>query len=376
MEKLNLVPARLRFSIANICPCGKSNKDGKFAPSKEDSDCGYCHSCDKTFFPKSEKPFIIPKATEIKKPDFIDSEIMQKSLTGYSKNSFVKFVQKLYPEIDVEAKAKKAGIGTSKHWNGATIFFQIDQDGNVRSGKIMLYDPETLKRVKEPFSHFNWLHSVLKLKEFNLSQCLFGLHLVKDNTKPIGIVESEKTAFLMSLEDNSYQWVATGGKSNFSYEVLLPIKNRKIVAFPDKGEYQYWFDISQRLKEYGFDIIVSQTIENSDYPKGTDLADLLIEEKQKKAETTPTEPKRKSYEEYTRQERLQFGLQHFKKNDLQKLANDMFLNCREMAYQPITDSLEIYEGLHSTDASDLLDILCLQKILTVTDQGYTLKQKE
>jgi hypothetical protein len=32
-------------------------------------------------------------------------------------------------------------IGTSKHWPGATIFWQIDHQGRIRTGKIMLYDP-------------------------------------------------------------------------------------------------------------------------------------------------------------------------------------------------------------------------------------------
>lgn len=376
MEKLNLVPARLRYSISNLCPCGKSNKDGKFSPDKEDPECGYCHSCDKSFFPKTEKPFIIPKKSEIKKTDFIDAEVMRKSLTGYDKNNFTQSIKKIYPEIDIEARAKTAGIGTSKLWNGATIFFQIDENNKVRSGKIMLYDPETLKRVKEPFSHFNWLHSVLKLKDFNLSQCLFGLHLVKDDGKPIALIESEKTAFLMSLENDSYHWLATGGKSNFKYETLAPIKGKKIIAFPDKGEYKYWLDISERLTDFGFDITISKTIEDGEFSTGTDLADLLLEEKQKKAETEPTEPKRKSYEEYTRQERLLFGLKHFKREELQELADEIFLNCREMKSQPLTDSLLISEGLNPTDASDILDLFCIHKILNVTDRGYILNNEK
>lgn len=367
MEKLNLVPARLRFSIANICPCGKSNKDGKFAPSKEDSDFGYCHSCNKTFFPKNEKHFIIPKVTEIKKPDFIDSEIMQESLTDYSKNSFVKFVKKLYPEIDVEARAKEYGIGTSKLWNGANIFFQIDENNKVRSGKVMLYDTSTGKRVKEPFSHFSWLHSVLKLKEFNLSQCLFGLHLVKDDGKPIALIESEKTAFLMSLENDSYHWLATGGKSNFKYETLAPIKGKKIIAFPDKGEYKYWLDISERLTDFGFDITISKTIEDGEFSTGTDLADLLITEKQSKLEHLPEPEKpKKQYWEYTKQERLIFGLNYFKIEDLQQLGKELFQSDKILANTALKQRLN-NEGLIGNDAEDILDILCIRKIVKAID---------
>ena len=43
-------------------------------------------------------------------------------------------------------------VGTSKMWNGATVFWQIDVSGNVRAGKIMGYDAKTGHRVKQPFN--------------------------------------------------------------------------------------------------------------------------------------------------------------------------------------------------------------------------------
>ena len=91
-------------------------------------------------------------------------------------------------------------VGTSKHWQGATVFWQIAADGEVRGGKIMLYDRLTGHRVQEPFPHINWVHSVLKLPDFKLTQCFFGEHLlpyIRD--KPVAIVESEKTAILATF---------------------------------------------------------------------------------------------------------------------------------------------------------------------------------
>lgn len=38
-------------------------------------------------------------------------------------------------------------IGTSNHWPNATIFWQIDQQQKVHTGKIMLYDYHTGHRV-------------------------------------------------------------------------------------------------------------------------------------------------------------------------------------------------------------------------------------
>jgi hypothetical protein len=48
----------------------------------------------------------------------------------------------------------------------------------------MLYNANTGKRIKEPFNHATWVHSVLKLPEFNLQQCFFGEHLLQGNNLP------------------------------------------------------------------------------------------------------------------------------------------------------------------------------------------------
>jgi hypothetical protein len=85
----------------------------------------------------------------------------------------------------------------------------------------MQYDRFTAKRVKEPYNHVNWLHKAFKEPEFNLSQCLFGLHrITEDYQKTIAIVESEKTAIVMSILLPHYIWLATGSKGNFKFEML------------------------------------------------------------------------------------------------------------------------------------------------------------
>lgn len=43
-------------------------------------------------------------------------------------------------------------IGTSKHWDQATIFWQIDTHNQIRTGKVILYNSKTNKRVKTPFN--------------------------------------------------------------------------------------------------------------------------------------------------------------------------------------------------------------------------------
>lgn len=84
----------------------------------------------------------------------------------------------------------------------------------------MQYNPDDGHRVKNgQTSTVDWIHSLLKRRhelaeEWQLSQCLFGEHLL--NTYPdkvVVLVESEKSAVIGSAIFPGYVWLATGGKS-------------------------------------------------------------------------------------------------------------------------------------------------------------------
>lgn len=163
-------------------------------------------------------------------------------------------------------------------WSRATIFWQIDVKEQIRAAKIMLYNQITGKRIKEPYNHINWLHKAIKEPDFNLKQCLFGLHLInQDYQKDIAIVESEKTAIIMSIYMPEFTWLATGSKSNFKFDLLEPLKNRDCFAFPDKGEFKNWNDKAKELNSRGFKIAVSDLIEKTSFGNGFDLADYYLE---------------------------------------------------------------------------------------------------
>ena len=46
--------------------------------------------------------------------------------------------------------------------DGSVIFWQIDKNGKVRTGKVMQYNPEDGHRIKEQGAAINWIHSILK----------------------------------------------------------------------------------------------------------------------------------------------------------------------------------------------------------------------
>ena len=210
-----------------------------------ESNCGH-HYTPKQYFqdnnfsfdtpqPKAYKPR--PVTPQPKPVSFIPVEVFKQSLQIEKSvsqvaetNHFVKFLINLFGVEVANNLRKRYFIGTSKHWNGATVFWQIDTQGKIRTGKIMLYSPTTGKRVKEPFNHIHWEHKALKQPEFELRQCLFGEHLLIDKTKPVAIVESEKTAVIASGYLPQFIWVAVGSLTNLNAEKCSILKGRPIKA--------------------------------------------------------------------------------------------------------------------------------------------------
>lgn len=231
----NLELDKKRFRV-KLCPCGKSNKDGKFVPYKGYEEIGYCHSCGETFLPALprqmenwQQPLLKPQrirsnAQERKPepPSHISFPVFKRSLGNYEGNNFVKFLITQFGEEVATDLIERYFIGTSRHWNGATVFWQVDSQGKIRTGRIMLYSPITGKRTKQPYNHITWAHSSLKLTDFNLNQCFFGEHLLKDETKPVALVESEKTAIIASLYLPQFIWLATGGLQNLTQKNATP----------------------------------------------------------------------------------------------------------------------------------------------------------
>ncbi|SHF41574.1 hypothetical protein SAMN05444377_10880 [Flavobacterium fontis] len=275
-----------------VCPkCGKrrfvrylnqiSNEylEETFGRCDRETSCGYHNN------PKQNECIAIVNIERINLiPDFIDPLLVKQSLKKYGNNNFAKFLHKNFAKDEVENCIAKYNIGTSKHWEGATVFWQINQTQKVHTGKIILFDEDTGKRVKNPFPHINWVHKKIKKDKFNLKQCLFGLHLNKTRVattlqyhcNTIAIVESEKTAIIMSLFIPEYLWMATGSKQNLKLQLLEPIKNENIVVYPDKGEFNDWNIKVTELQRQGFKIKCSSVVENSDFETGTDLADIYF----------------------------------------------------------------------------------------------------
>ena len=209
-------------------------------------------------------------------PSFHSLELFDKIYCrNLQTDNFTEFLKSKFSKDEVLKATQNYFISSTNHfWNSATVFWQIDNKKHIRSAKIMLYDKDNGKRIKEPYNHINWLHKATKETNFNLCQCLFGLHRInEDYQKTIAIVESEKTAIVMSVFLPDFIWLATGSKGNFKFDLLEPIKNRNIIAYPDKGEFNNWLNKATDLNAVGFKIAVSNLLEQTNFENGFDLAD-------------------------------------------------------------------------------------------------------
>ncbi|MBO7189948.1 MAG: hypothetical protein J6V55_05110 [Alistipes sp.] len=161
----------------------------------------------------------------------------------------------------------------------AVIFWQRDIEGRVRTGKIMHYDEWSGKRLKQEGS-IGWVHSIMRREgelpeEWELRQCLYGEHLLKEYPdKIVAVVEAYKTAHVGAILMPDMVWLATDSLQGLTAERLAPLKGRMVLFYPDEGKgYELW---SQRLpqiaQEVGFKYQLSTFMEGKG--DGVDIADI------------------------------------------------------------------------------------------------------
>jgi hypothetical protein len=91
-----------------------------------------------------------------------------------------------------------------------TIFWYMNELRGVCHDAIVLYE-NTGKRRKG-----NAGYRKFKVDDGYSGRCVFGAHLLNGWTGEVCVVESEKTAVIMSMVDSDRLWVATGGSNKVS----------------------------------------------------------------------------------------------------------------------------------------------------------------
>lgn len=295
------------------CPkCGRKRfvrywdtEAGQYLPP-EYGRCNRQESCGYWRKPERKEPEVItPHEPRNMKYNHIPADIVERSRAEHKLQTcdFRKFLALLFGANTSYEVFDRYRIGTSLHWEGAVCFWYHDRSGLTRSGKVIAYDPITGRKRN---GCITWAHALIPgyFADFKLLPRLFGEFLLSDSdTRPIAIVESEKTACIMSVDDPSRLWMACGSKNGLGGESkdslnlakLTPLIGRRVELFPDLSKpgtgqtcYQLWGRQAEwMVSELGIQATVSDALERiADDPKFAfmrdrqcDIADRVIFEK-------------------------------------------------------------------------------------------------
>ena len=205
-------------------------------------------------------------------------------------------------------------------WHACQRYFL----GKTKSGQpIFWMIDDMLTPLDAHIGSSVWMSSLLKTREpliasWQVTHCLFGLHLlchteITETTeilsvpkalseipvcdkksvesvrsvchkKTVCVVESEKSAVLLSELFPEYLWMATGYLANLNERLFLPLKGHHVVCYPatdPTGDtYLLWLSVASEARKYGIDITVSRFLEDRATPyqksRCIDLVDFLF----------------------------------------------------------------------------------------------------
>jgi hypothetical protein len=243
---------------------------------------------------------------KVEPPTSIPFDLLQQSRKGYQQNTFVQYLLRLFPPDITNKLITNYHLGTSNsRWPGATVFWFIDTNGNIRTGQVKLFDRSghTAKQINnegEQKSCTSWVHSIIKynnekggqplpdwlpgyLVQGNFVCCLFGEHLLKINpAKPVAIVEAPATAIVASIYLPAFNWLAVGSLSYLTAERCQVLKGRQVYLFPDISKDGKAFELwSKKAKElahiatFSISNLLEQAATKEEREKGLDLRDYL-----------------------------------------------------------------------------------------------------
>lgn len=295
------------------CPKCRYSKEKTFTPyayknskgvveNVDDAVFGYCDrlgKCKYHQYPTGEalrgaKIYLQPHETPkefLKLRDYIyvhPMEEVERCMTF--KDRFSQFLFKNFDYNAVKQVLQMYKVGFSEYYTDSTIFWQIDNEFDVRAGKIVKYG-DNGKRVK---GVQNWVHAMIQkrgeISDFNMCQCLFGEHLIRNYDK-IAVVEAEKTAIVAMIDriesgkPDDVLFVATGGVSNFNPVKFDNFRGKQLYFYPDSEQFasKRWAEKMTVLLKDGFTAKLVQftsCIKDGEvFDEGSDVADIIFKRK-------------------------------------------------------------------------------------------------
>ena len=165
-------------------------------------------------------------------------------------------------------------LGRSR--SGKTIFWMIDEWGKVRDGRIGNAWASVMFRQRAPDL----------LKGIPTTHCLFGQHLLlQEPDKEVCIVESERSAVVLSEVMPECIWLATMYPMNLNVTSFEPLQGRCVMLYPRTDpvgdHYLAWLELADQARRlYDIQVGVNDLLEEKATPEQKehhiDLVDFLF----------------------------------------------------------------------------------------------------
>ncbi len=161
--------------------------------------------------------------------------------------------------------------------SGKPIFWMIDEQGITRDGHIGDSWVSKMLQARHPDAYYGFI----------ASHCLFGQHLLGVAGRAVGLIESERSAIILSGVYPQMTWMAWVYPCNLTVELLKVLKGRQVILYPRASEtmdyYMSCFDTADYVRRnYGLDITVSPILEQhatiAQKQSKIDLVDFLFAE--------------------------------------------------------------------------------------------------
>ena len=142
--------------------------------------------------------------------------------------------------------------------------------GKTKSGRTIFWMIDDMMMPLDAHIGDGWLSQMLKAREpllayWEVKHCLFGLHLV-DSDKPIGIVESEASAVILSELFPECVWLAYGFNSHLVIDLLAPLQGCTVTIYPrtdpTMSNYVFFLDYAKLVNTcYDIQLRIDYTLE-------------------------------------------------------------------------------------------------------------------
>lgn len=288
-----------------LCPFHPDKNVGSFTISPKKNMC-YCFSCEKggdavyylmegqgMSYPDAlrylghkydievegmekfkDKPKSKPRDYQLQAEDLpvfvLPMSMYERSTKGLYNDVLVRWIYQHHWDASQRGRIAKVlaayhiGTATTKNNEQFTIFWYLDESGNLCTGKMIRYkyNGHRMKKEDGVKNATDWIHAWLfrsdaspqyDREKNDWKRTYFGMHMIdKVPDATINIVESEKTAVIMAIAYGNPQrdlWIACGSKTNLTREKLKPLidRQRDIVLYPDRDGVEAWKDTAEAI---------------------------------------------------------------------------------------------------------------------------------